>query len=157
MSQQYIICGDGVNKEKIVNLVHKNKLLNCFFYPLQDINEFNSMLNAANIHLVIQKSDAADLVMPSKLTNIIASGGFSIVTAELDTELGNLIENNKFLGARIMPNNSEILTDTINYILSGAHEINNYEIRNFAEQNFEINEVMNFFNLNIEKVIKDTN
>jgi len=48
------------------------------------------MLSAADIHLVIQKGGAADLVMPSKLTNILAVGGHAIVTANEDTELGQL-------------------------------------------------------------------
>src|SRR3546814_20912980 len=34
----------------------------------------NDLLNLATIHLLPQKADAADLLLPSKLTNMLASG-----------------------------------------------------------------------------------
>ncbi|QTQ33545.1 Uncharactierzed protein [Aromatoleum bremense] len=41
-------------------------------------------------HLVIQKRGAADAVLPSKLTNILAAGGNAVITADADTTLGVL-------------------------------------------------------------------
>jgi colanic acid biosynthesis glycosyl transferase WcaI len=49
--------------------------------PLQPLEMFNRFLNVADIHLVIEKISAGDLVMPSKLTKILAVGELSIVTA----------------------------------------------------------------------------
>ena len=49
--------------------------------PLQAYSEFNDFLNLADVHLVIQKASASDLVMPSKLTTILAVGGLAIITA----------------------------------------------------------------------------
>ncbi|MFP1495553.1 hypothetical protein ACLB1Q_01195 [Escherichia coli] len=43
-------------------------------------------------HLVVQKRGAADAVLPSKLTNILAVGGNAVITAEAHTELGQLCE-----------------------------------------------------------------
>jgi len=62
---------------------------------LQPLDKLPAMLSAADIHLVIQKAGAADLVLPSKLTNILAVGGVAIVTAEEDTELGQLALGDK--------------------------------------------------------------
>ncbi len=44
-------------------------------------------------HLVVQKRGAADAVLPSKLTNILAVGGNAVITAEAHTELGQLCGN----------------------------------------------------------------
>ncbi|NMG17759.1 hypothetical protein [Aromatoleum bremense] len=41
-------------------------------------------------HLVIQKRGAADAVLPSKLTNILAAGGNAVITTDADTTLGVL-------------------------------------------------------------------
>ena len=45
---------------------------------------------AADIHLVVQKHKASDLVMPSKLGNILAAGRPFIATARPETELGRV-------------------------------------------------------------------
>ncbi len=44
-------------------------------------------------HLVVQKHGAADAVLPSKLTNILAVGGNAVITAEAHTELGAALRN----------------------------------------------------------------
>jgi len=63
-------------------------LANIIFLPLQPLERLPAMLSAADTHLVIQKTGAADLVMPSKLTNILAVGGVAVATAEAGSELG---------------------------------------------------------------------
>jgi colanic acid biosynthesis glycosyl transferase WcaI len=45
----------------------------------------------ADIHLLPQRADAADLVMPSKLTGMLASGRPVVATAQVDTELANAV------------------------------------------------------------------
>ena len=46
----------------------------------------NAFLNLADIHLLPQKEDAADLVMPSKPTGMLASGRLVIATARPGTQ-----------------------------------------------------------------------
>ena len=41
---------------------------------VQPAERLNELLNLADIHLLPQRADAADLVMPSKLTGMLASG-----------------------------------------------------------------------------------
>ena len=60
------------------------------FFPLQSKDRFPLLLNAADIHLVVQKHKASDLVMPSKLGNILAAGRPFIATAGPETELGRV-------------------------------------------------------------------
>lgn len=57
---------------------------------LQDLRppgRLAGFLSAADIHLVPQRREAADLVLPSKLLNIMAVGGAVVTTAEPGTEL----------------------------------------------------------------------
>ena len=86
----FVLCGEGAAKVRLQSLARKKQLENVRFLSLQPVNKLAGMLSAANIHLVVQKAHAADLVMPSKLTNILAVGGTAIVTAKEDTELGRL-------------------------------------------------------------------
>ncbi|MEP4883854.1 WcaI family glycosyltransferase, partial [Maribacter dokdonensis] len=76
---KFLICGSGpyqlVLKEKASQL----NLNNITFLPLQPKEVFNDFLNMIDIHLVIQKTNASDLMMPSKLTTILAVGGIALI------------------------------------------------------------------------------
>jgi len=57
--------------------VCKNNMLSCdnvIWIPLQPLERLNDLLNMADIHLLPQRSGAADLLMPSKLTGMLSSG-----------------------------------------------------------------------------------
>lgn len=62
------------------------------FFPLQSYDALPALLKMGDCHLVVQKRGAADAVLPSKLTNILAVGGNAVITAEAHTELGQLCE-----------------------------------------------------------------
>src|SRR3546814_2119573 len=67
-----IICGNGPNRAVLeATAQHVDNLL---FHDLQPKERLNDLLNLATIHLLPQKADAADLLLPSKLTNMLASG-----------------------------------------------------------------------------------
>jgi colanic acid biosynthesis glycosyl transferase WcaI len=50
-------------------------------------------LGLADIHVLPQAADAADLVLPSKLGGMLASGRRTIVTAAPGTELATFVED----------------------------------------------------------------
>jgi len=60
--------------------------------PLQPEERLNAFLNLADIHLLPQKEDAADLVMPSKLTGMLASGRPVNTTARPSTQVAQVVE-----------------------------------------------------------------
>lgn len=64
-------------------------LTNIRFFPLQSYDALPALLKMADCHLVVQKRGAADAVLPSKLTNILAVGGNAVITAEAATELAS--------------------------------------------------------------------
>lgn len=51
----------------------------------------SDLLAMGDMHLVVQRAQAADLVMPSKLANIMAAGRPAVATAAADTELHDLL------------------------------------------------------------------
>jgi colanic acid biosynthesis glycosyl transferase WcaI len=64
---------------------------NLRWLPLQPAERLNDLLNLADIHLLPQRADAADLVMPSKLTGMLASGRPVVATAGQGTQLGRVV------------------------------------------------------------------
>lgn len=55
--------------------------------PLQPVERLGDLLALADVHLLPQRADAADLVLPSKLANMLASGRPVIACAAPDTQL----------------------------------------------------------------------
>jgi len=86
----FVICGEGAARSRIV--AQTEGLANVMFMPLQPLEKLNELLNMADIHLIPQRADAADLMMPSKLTGILSCGGAVIATAASGTELAKVVE-----------------------------------------------------------------
>lgn len=87
----FIFCGDGAYHAQLAGLVHG--AANVTMLPLQPFDRLNDLLNVADIHLLPQRPDAADLVMPSKLTGMLASGRPVIATAAAGTQVALALES----------------------------------------------------------------
>jgi colanic acid biosynthesis glycosyl transferase WcaI len=81
----FVICGQGPNRAALE--ARAAGLANVQFHDLQPIAELNQLTGLASVHLLPQKAGAADLVLPSKMTNMLASGRPVIATAHADTGL----------------------------------------------------------------------
>ena len=82
---EFVLCGDGPERTRIGQLAEG--LSNLRFLPLQPASELNQLLNLADIHLLPQRPGVADLVMPSKLAGMLASGKPVVATAAADTQV----------------------------------------------------------------------
>jgi len=105
---RFLICGSGPYKVRLEQMAEQLQLKNTTFLPLQPVGQFNRFLNMADVHLVIQKSHASDLVMPSKLTTILAVGGIALITANSGTGLHELVSRHN-IGILIDAENQEAL------------------------------------------------
>ena len=86
----FIFCGDGAFHAQLAGMVRGSA--NVTMLPLQPFDRLNDLLNTADIHLLPQRSDAADLVMPSKLTGMLASGRPVVATASRGTQVALALE-----------------------------------------------------------------
>jgi colanic acid biosynthesis glycosyl transferase WcaI len=68
----FVICGEGPNRAHLAELAAD--LPNVQLRPLQPADRLADLLALADIHLLPQIAEAADLVLPSKLANMLASG-----------------------------------------------------------------------------------
>ncbi|UJF34326.1 glycosyltransferase WbuB [Paenibacillus hexagrammi] len=88
---KFIMCGDGASKTRLVKMAEQYRLEHVYFLPLQPKDMLNELLNTADTHALIQKKSASDLVMPSKLTGMLASGRSIIATADANTAVHSVI------------------------------------------------------------------
>ncbi|MGY8914249.1 MAG: WcaI family glycosyltransferase [Flavobacteriales bacterium] len=141
----FVICGTGPYKEKLREMAMKMKLSNIHFLPLQPKEDFNAFLNMADLHLVIQKAKASDLVMPSKLTTILAVGGVALITANSDSSLYQLV--NKYqMGVLVTAENQAALNEGI---LKAFQNKENKSVKDaaraYAQEYLAIDNVMQAF------------
>jgi len=86
---KFIIAGEGPSKRALVEKY--GKLAHVSFLPFQPYEKFNEFMNLASLHALPQERGAADLVLPSKLGGMLASGAPVVVTADEGTELANFL------------------------------------------------------------------
>ncbi|SEJ96647.1 glycosyltransferase WbuB [Paraburkholderia diazotrophica] len=104
----FVFCGSGAARADLVKRCEG--LRNCRFLPLQPASSLNELLNVADIHVLPQRSDAADLVMPSKLTGMLASGRAVIAMARPGTALYEAVADN---GVIVPPEDTGALVEAI--------------------------------------------
>ncbi len=75
----FVICGEGPNRARLEELAAG--MANVRLYDLQPAHRMGELLTLASVHLLPQIPGAADLVLPSKLTNMLASGRPVVATA----------------------------------------------------------------------------
>lgn len=85
------VFGDGPMKSKLKEM--SEGLSTVCFFPLQPLERLSDLLGMADVHLLPQIAGAADLVLPSKLTNMLASGRPTVATTTINTALGQEVED----------------------------------------------------------------
>ena len=93
----FVFCGNGAGRADLV--VRCQGLSNVRFLDLQPAARLPDLLAMADIHLLPQRADAADLVMPSKLTGMLASARPVVATAHLGTELADVVNGGEGVSA----------------------------------------------------------
>lgn len=90
MELWFVLCGQGAAYQYLRDMA--KGLGNVHWLPLQPVEMLNELLNLADIHLLPQRADAADLVMPSKLTGMLASGRPVLATAHGNTQIARVLK-----------------------------------------------------------------
>ncbi len=143
---KFVLVGGGPEWRRLCTDAGERGLTNIQFVPLQPIEKLPAMLAAADVHLVVQKAEAADIVMPSKLTNILASGRAAIATANQGTALSDAIEQSG-AGFVIPPEDTPALVGALKE-LAGSPELAakmGKKARAFAEATLDLDVIMRAF------------
>lgn len=104
----FVMGGQGAAYERLRALA--DGLGNMHWLPLQPLGRLNDLLNLADIHLLPQRADAADLVMPSKLTGMLASGRPVLATATEGTQIAAVLESS---GVIVPPGDVDALVEAM--------------------------------------------
>ena len=135
----FVLCGDGVIKPQLE--AASMGLNNVKFLPLQPFERLGQLLGLADIHLLPQSPEAADLVLPSKLSGMLASGRAVIATSLADTEIANVVSQ---CGLVVAPKDSDALVRAIEHLVDDdkARLKFGQQARLYAEENLARDSVL---------------
>jgi colanic acid biosynthesis glycosyl transferase WcaI len=139
----FVVCGDGVMKPQLE--VASADLNNVRFLPLQPFERLGQLLGLADIHLLPQSPEAADLVLPSKLSGMLASGRPVIATCQSGTEIARVVSQ---CGLVVAPEDGAALAAAIEQLVDNdeARQQFGAQALHYAEENFDKNAVLERLN-----------
>jgi len=146
----FIMCGDGSAKAKLIK--QSEGLNNIMWISFQPMEKLNDLFGLASIHLLPQSQEVADLVMPSKLTGMLASGRPIITTAASDTQVGRVVEN---CGILVPPGDSYKFSDAISMLVHDSKLCKMFgkNSREYAVNELDINSVLDKLNNDLHSIL----
>ena len=150
---KFIIVGSGAYCKTLKAIAKDKCLSNVMFKPLQAWEDVPQILAMADVHLVVQKKGAADAVLPSKLTNILSAGGHALVTADQDTELGQLAQRYPGIYTLVPPEDTNAFIDGIQRCLDLDTKRTNWIARKYAEENLNKHVIIDRFCAELESLV----
>jgi len=149
----FIFCGDGAFRDQLEAAVLH--LSNVSLLPLQPLDRLNELLNSADIHLLPQRASAADLVMPSRLSAMLASGRPVIATAHVGTQIASVVEGR---GLVVPPEDSEALHSAVQTLVD-APQLRaklGCAARKYAVTNLSKQAVLSQFDQDLQNLVQHT-
>jgi colanic acid biosynthesis glycosyl transferase WcaI len=138
-SPLFVFAGDGHARRKLE--ADAVDLANVLFMPVVPQALYNEFLDLADIHLLPQKAGAADLVLPSKLCAMLATGRPVIATVPPDTQIAQIIGP---AGLIVPPEDAAALAGAIRELAgdTARRKIMGAASREAAQNTFEIGSIL---------------
>ena len=90
---EFIIVGNGAKKDWLLSQIKSFK--NVKHYPPVPYKELPDLLCSADLHILFQKTQIVDAVMPSKLLGMMASSKPSLVVGNPQSEVAKIVRKSK--------------------------------------------------------------
>jgi colanic acid biosynthesis glycosyl transferase WcaI len=113
----WFLAGEGPTKADLMSAT--KGFTQVIHLPLQPAERMNDWLNAADIHLLPQRAGAADLVLPSKLLGMLASGRPVVATSTPGSELAVLAAD---AGACTIPGDAKAFADALRHLIADPEQ-----------------------------------
>ncbi|SCK60923.1 colanic acid biosynthesis glycosyl transferase WcaI [Variovorax sp. HW608] len=149
----FVFCGNGAGRAELMQRCAD--LPNVRFLDLQPMERLGDLLGLADIHLLPQRADAADLVMPSKLTGMLSSGRPVVAGARPETELGQVTAQ---CGIAVPPDDPRAFADAVRSLASQPELRRELGVRAraYAEENFDRDAVLRQFERDLQACVAET-
>lgn len=150
---EFIVVGDGGKRVWLQERTKNSKNIKHFF-PVA-YSELSNLLCSADLHILFQKEEVKDTVMPSKMLAMMASKKPSLITGNLDSEVAKII--NESCAGKYFSNNQ--VNEIVNFILELKNNKSlalNYgkNARKYVGHNFGYDRVLEQFEKTFNNLIQ---
>jgi colanic acid biosynthesis glycosyl transferase WcaI len=90
---EIVVVGDGAKREWLSHNI--SGLANVKQYPPVDYSELFSLLHSTDLHILFQKNNVVDSVMPSKLLGMMASAKPSLISGNVNSEVKTIFDESE--------------------------------------------------------------
>lgn len=149
----FVMCGHGAVYGHLRELA--SGLTNIYWLALQPLDRLNELLNMADIHLLPQRADATDLVMPSKLTGMLASGRPVLATAFEGAQIAEVLDST---GVIVPPENIDLFVSAMMSLVENdqqRQQLGN-NAREYAVENLGRDAILARFEESLQKCVSDS-
>ncbi len=144
---QFVLVGDGAKRKDIVEALEDQE--NLVYYPPVPYSELNDLLCSADLHVLFQKTEVIDTVMPSKILSIFASSKPFIITGNKDSEVKKHVEESQG-GYYFSDGDVDTVVSAINAFVDGKETLTqNSKARDFIIERFAYENVLSQFEKDI--------
>ena len=138
---QIIVVGDGAKKDWLTMEI--NALDHVAYHPPVPYEELSDLLCSADLHILFQKTDVLDAVMPSKILGMMASGKPSIAIGNKASEIKQIFEISN--GGLFFNNYSNTLVNQVQKLIESPLRCDKMgkDAREYVLSNFSKDKVLN--------------
>lgn len=138
----FLLVGEGPAQAGLSTLAQG--LQRVHFLPLQPAERLHELLGSPDVHLLPQRAAAADLVMPSKLAGIMASGRPVVACTRADTEIASVVHDR---GLVVPPEDPDALAQGILAVLQNPDQAATWgaAAKDYVEEHLERDAVLKRF------------
>ena len=116
-SVKILIVGNGVEQAELIAEARERSVDNVLFKPLQPLERLSELLATADVSVIPQRRAVTDIVLPSKLCNIMASGRPVVAAAPPGSDLSLILTESK-CGILVEPESGEGIAAAIIDLMS---------------------------------------
>lgn len=151
---EIVIVGDGAAKKEVEKKL--GQLSHVHFYPPVPFDELNDLLCSADAHILFQKKDVIDTVMPSKILGMMASQKPSVIAGNEKSEVEKVMSESK---GGFYFDNTEVnqIVDSIMKLKTNPklRETLGQNARQYVQQNFDSQKILQNFTQKINELLSE--
>lgn len=147
----FVLVGEGAYKTELLQRLEKENLMEFITYhepiPYEDLAD---LLCSADLHVLFQKSEVIDSVMPSKILGMMSSAKPSVITGDMRSEVAKHINLSQGWGYYTNEDTEKIFQEIL--MLKGDRALQaalGQKARTYMMENFSKDMILNSF---IEKI-----
>jgi colanic acid biosynthesis glycosyl transferase WcaI len=147
----FVLVGEGAYKTEFLERLKKENLMDFITYyepiPYEDLAD---LLCSADLHVLFQKSEVIDSVMPSKILGMMSSAKPSVITGDMRSEVAKHINLSQGWGYYTNEDTDKIFREILTLKdNAGMQKELGQKARKYMIENFSKNKILDSF---IEKI-----